>query len=89
MEFAKYVKLRQDKFGAVVFDTLNEKVFITNETGKEILSLMADGLDVSSIAQSLGGNYEEDSSGIEADVAEFINNLESAGLLVSSTEEKV
>ena len=39
MDFTKYTKVRNEKFGAVVFDTLNEKVFVTNESGDEILRL--------------------------------------------------
>ncbi len=88
MHFAKYVKLRNEKFGAVIFDTLNEKVYITNESGKEILSLMGEGLFDSDIVQRLEQKYEKAPSEIQGDVDEFIGGLRSAGLLASSTEEK-
>ncbi len=87
MQFAKYAKMRYEKFGAVVFDTLSEKVYITNDSGKEILSLMDEGLSASAIAERLVQKYEEDSSEMQNDVAEFIDGLQSAGLLVSSAEE--
>ena len=88
MHFAKYIKLREEKFGAVIFDTLNEKVYITNDSGKEILSLMAEGLSASAIAERLVRKYEEDTSEMQNDVAEFIDGLRSAGLLASLVEEK-
>ena len=88
MQFAEYVKLREEKFGAVVFDTLNEKVYITNESGKEILSLMAEGLSASEIAERLAQEFQEDSSEIQNDVGEFVEGLGAAGLLGSLVEEK-
>ncbi len=88
MQFAKYVKVRSEKFGAVVFDTLNEKVFVTNETGKEILSLMADGLSTAEVAEQLGGRYDVGSSRIQEEIAAFIDGLQSAGLLAGSVEEQ-
>ncbi len=88
MQFAEYVKLREEKFGAVVFDTLNEKVYITNESGKEILSLMGEGLDVAEIAKRLAHGFQEDSSAIQNDISEFVEGLQAAGLLASLVEEK-
>ncbi len=88
MQFAEYVKLREEKFGAVVFDTLNEKVYITNESGKEILSLMAEGLSASEIAERLAPEFQEDSSEIQNDISEFVKGLQAAGLLGSLVEEK-
>ncbi len=88
MQFAKYVKMRYEKFGAVLFDTLSEKVYITNASGKNILSLMAEGLSGSEIAERLVQEYEEDTSEMQNDVTEFIDGLQSAGLLASSVEVK-
>lgn len=88
MEFAKYVKIREEKFGAVIFDTLTEKVYITDESGKAILSLMKEGLPSSTIADRLGQDYEENPSAIRDDVVEFIADLQSAGLLGCPGEEK-
>ncbi len=86
MEFEKYVKLRYEKFGAVVFDTLNEKVYATNETGKEILSLIADGLATPAICENLSQGREQDAATIQNDVTEFVTGLQDAGLLAPSTE---
>ncbi len=86
MDFTKCTKVRNEKFGAVVFDTLNEKVYVTNPSGDEILRLVAEGLDVPAIAQSLREKYGEDSPEIEADVAEFIDGLCAAGLLAATED---
>ncbi len=86
MDFANHVKLRQEKFGAVVFDTLNEKVYATNESGGEILSLIAQGLSAEDISERLGQDYTEDAAGIQEDVQEFIQGLQSAGLLAPVAE---
>lgn len=89
MKFAKNVKLRQEKFGAVVFDTLREKVYVTNESGSEILALMDEGLSASEIAGRLGRKYVEDSPQVVADIAEFVSGLDAAGLMAASAEEEV
>lgn len=86
MDFAKYVKLRREKFGAVIFDTLNEKVYVTNESGNEILRLVADGLDVPAIARCLAERYDREPSEIQPDICEFTNELQAAGLLCSTME---
>ena len=87
MQFVKHVKTRYEKFGAVVFDTLREKVYITNDSGKEILSLMDEGLDASAIADRLAQEHEKDAAEIQNDVTEFIDGLQSAELM-ASLEEK-
>lgn len=86
MQFADHVKWRSEKFGAVIFDTLNEKVHVANETGKDILRLLEEGLDRAAIVERLQEDYEGDSAQIELEVAAFLNELESAGLLVASAE---
>lgn len=85
MQFAKYVKLRHEKFGAVVFDTLNEKVYITNDTGKAVLSLMEEGLSTDQIIHRLEQDYE-DTAGIADDVSVFVNGLQNARLVVAMEE---
>ncbi len=45
MNFTEHVKIRSEKFGTVIFETLTEKIFITNETGAEILQLIEQGKD--------------------------------------------
>lgn len=83
MQFPVHVKRRSEKFGTVVFDTLSEKVYVTGETGKDILQALEDGLDVSSIVARLQEAYEGSEEQITADVTEFVDGLLSSGLLAS------
>ena len=74
MNFTEHVKIRNEKFGTVIFETLTEKIFITNETGSEILHLIEQGKDLSQIVDELQKNYLENQE-IEKDAADFINCL--------------
>ena len=42
MNFTEHTKIRKEKFGTVIFDTLTEKIFITDQIGSEILCLVDD-----------------------------------------------
>ena len=86
MKFVKNVQWRSEKFGAVIFDTLNEKVYVTNDTGDDILRLVADGLDVRALTERLQEEYLGDEAEIDAAVAEFVSELQSAGLLAGEGE---
>ncbi len=87
MEFARHVKWRSEKFGAVVFDTLNEKVFVTNKTGNGILGLLADGLDEAAVSERLGEEYTDaDGDQIRSEVSVFLEDLRARGLVTSDAE---
>ena len=88
MEFGKHIKWRQEKFGAVIFDTLKEKVFVTDEIGKDVLSLLADGMDVAAATERLCAEYDGDEAQIRCDVLAFVHELQENGLLASCVEEK-
>ena len=46
MNFTEHTKIRKEKFGTVIFDTLTEKIFITDQIGSEILCLIEQGKDL-------------------------------------------
>lgn len=81
MEFEKHVKVRREKFGAVVFETLREKVFVTNETGAEILGLLGEGKEATHVITELARNYNGDPAIIKADVDDFISMLKDKGII--------
>lgn len=81
MEFEKCVKIRQEKFGAVVFDTLREKIFVTNETGAGILGLLDEKRELKDVVTELAKNYDGDPAIIERDMEEFTLRLKDAGLI--------
>jgi hypothetical protein len=84
MEFPKHVKWRDEKFGAVIFDTLSEKVYVTNETGRNILRMIEEGLEVSGFTERLLYGYAGDEAQVRGDVETFVTGLESAGLLLAA-----
>ena len=75
MEFATHVQVRQEKFGAVVFETLAEKVFVANETGAEILRLLEQGKSPEEIIAELTENYDADPATIKRDLEQFVSSL--------------
>ncbi len=81
MELEKHVQVRQEKFGAVVFETLREKVFVANETAAEIFRLHQEGKSAEQIIDELVQNYDADPATIKADVDEFMAALKANGLV--------
>lgn len=81
MKFEKHLKVRQEKFGAVVFETLREKVFVTNETGSEILRFLEEGKKLENMIAELAKNYDCDPEIIEGDVKEFTLRLKDSGII--------
>lgn len=75
MVFNDYVKIREEKFGMVIFETLREKVFVTNESGKEILNLLKQGNSPEEVVDSLKSSYGAEADQIKDDVAGFIAQL--------------
>lgn len=81
MNFTEHTKLRREKFGMVVFDTLTEKIFITDEIGGEILELIEQGNDLPEVLSALGDSYDGDSQTIEKDILEFTDKLKSNNII--------
>ncbi len=84
MNFTEHTKIRKEKFGTVLFDTLTEKIFITDQTGGEILRLIEEGKDLRDILSTLGDSYDGDKQMIEKDVVEFIDQLKSNNIISES-----
>ena len=81
MEFEKHVRVRQEKFGAVVFETLREKVFVTNETGAEILRSLEQDKEPADVIAELAEIYDGDPETIRKDGEEFILMLKNSGII--------
>lgn len=75
MQFTEHVKIREEKFGTVVFETLKEKVFVANESGKDILNLLKKGCSVEEMVDTLSMAYSGDKSTIKEDITSFIDQL--------------
>ncbi len=81
MNLTEHSKIRKEKFGTVVFDTLTEKIFITDEIGSEILQLIEQGKDLPQIVSGLCDIFDSDKETIEKDVIEFTNELKSNSII--------
>ncbi|MBU1259697.1 MAG: PqqD family protein [Planctomycetes bacterium] len=81
MNFTEHTKIRKEKFGAVVFDTLTEKIFVTDEIGGEILRLIEKGKDLLHIISALCDSYDGNGQTIGKDVIEFTNQLKSNNII--------
>lgn len=82
MEFGKHVKVREEKFGSVVFETLREKVYVTNETGQEIIRILQEKKDAREVAVLLADKYDCDLAAIEKDVNEYVACLKEKNIIV-------
>ena len=80
MKFASHVQVRQEKFGAVVFETLTEKVFVANETAADMLRLLQEGKNCEEIVAELAENYDADAAAIRSDVEQFVLALKDKGI---------
>ena len=81
MNLTEHTKIRKEKFGTVVFDTLTEKIFITDQVGGEILELVEQGKDLPHIVSELSEVFDGDRQTIEKDVIEFTNQLKSNNII--------
>ncbi len=81
MRLAKYVKFREEKFGAVLFETRSEKVFTLNPTATAIVREIEAGGDEGAIAARLKARFDDRDGAIEREVVTFIADLRQRGLL--------
>lgn len=82
MDFGEHVKIREEKFGTVIFETLKEKIFITNETGKGILSLLKKGYSTERIIDILSKCYNDEDGCIKSDTVDFIERLKADRIII-------
>ncbi len=75
MNLTEHTKIRKEKFGTVLFDTLTEKIFVTDEIGSEVLQLVEQGKDLSQMVSELCETFDGEEQIIEKDVIEFTERL--------------
>jgi len=83
MNFSPHTKIRKEKFGTVVFETLREKIFITDSVGAEILDLIKQGNDLPQIVGALRDSYDGDPGQIAGDIGDFVAELKANNIIVS------
>lgn len=89
MKLAKFVKFREEKFGAVLFETRSEKVYTLNPTGAAVVrEIVASATDTDSsgrangdVIERLKAKFDDKSGSMEAEAREFIACLKDKGLI--------
>ncbi len=76
------MKVREEKRGTAIFDTLNEKVYTINETGASILKLLLSGNTLDDTAKILAQDYDGDEAAVKNDVIQFVDELAAKSLVV-------
>jgi len=82
MELTKFVRARDEKCGLVIFETMKENVFVSNDTGKEIFNLVQEGKSSKEIIEILKESYDADEKIIAEEVEEFLSKLKENNILV-------
>ena len=82
MKLAPFVKFREEKFGAVLFETRSEKVYTLSPTGAAVVREIVAGADSSSLIGKLKEKYEDSSGNMEKEAASFLSELKGKGLII-------
>ena len=81
MKLAPFVKFREEKFGAVLFETRSEKVFTLSPTGAAVVREVLAGSDCKSLFQRLNEKYEDKTGNMEREATDFLVELKEKGLI--------
>ena len=85
MQLARYVKFREEKFGAVLFETRSEKVFTLNPTAAAVVRELQAGHDEREIVAILKQRFRDTDDAVEREVVAFLADLREKGLLDETT----
>jgi hypothetical protein len=81
MKLTKYTKFREEKFGAVLFETRAEKVFALNPTATAIVRAIGDGCDEAGLIDRLQDQFADTAGALQGEVHAFVADLRKQGLL--------
>lgn len=81
MKLAPFVKFREEKFGAVLFETRSEKVFTLSPTGAAVVREVIAGADSSSLVERLQSKYDDKSGKMAQEATAFVAQLKEKGLI--------
>jgi len=81
MKLAKYVKFREEKFGAVLFETRSEKVYTLNPSASAIVREIQAGGDEAAILQRLGEQFQGDGGAMAREATAYTAELRKMGLV--------
>ncbi|MBI5209485.1 MAG: PqqD family protein [Elusimicrobia bacterium] len=81
MKLAPFVKFREEKFGAVLFETRSEKVFTLNKTGAAVVRAILAGAGEADLVARLRERCEDKTGKLEAEALSFLKQLKKKGLV--------
>lgn len=81
MKLAPFVKFREEKFGAVLFETRSEKVYTLSPTGAAVVREVIAGADANSLIGNLKVKYEDKTGAMEKEAIGFLTQLKEKGLI--------
>ena len=81
MKLAPFVKFREEKFGAVLFETRSEKVYTLSPTGAAVVRELLAGANDADLVERLKAKYDDESGHMESEATAFVKDLKDKGLL--------
>ncbi|MDD5629945.1 MAG: PqqD family protein [Elusimicrobia bacterium] len=81
MKLAPFVKFREEKFGAVLFETRSEKVYTLSPTGAAVVREIVSGADAGSLVSRLQKKYSDRSGKLAREAESFLADLKKKGLV--------
>ena len=82
MKLALFVKFREEKFGAVLFETRSEKVYTLSPTGAAVVREVIAGAESGNLVAKLSEKFEDASGKMAAEAVSFLGQLKEKGLVV-------
>lgn len=82
MKLAPFVKFREEKFGAVLFETRSEKVYTLSPTGAAVVREVIAGAGAADLVEKLKAKYEDPSGKMAQEASSFLVQLKEKGLVV-------
>ncbi len=82
MKLAPFVKFREEKFGAVLFETRSEKVYTLSPTGAAVVREVIAGAGSADLVEKLKTKFEDPSGKMAAEATSFLAQLKEKGLVV-------
>ncbi|MBI5882711.1 MAG: PqqD family protein [Elusimicrobia bacterium] len=81
MKLAPFVKFREEKFGAVLFETRSEKVFTLNPTAAAVVREILAGASEEDLGERLKDRYSDPSGKLAEEAETLVRQLRDKGLL--------
>ncbi len=82
MKLAPFVKFREEKFGAVLFETRSEKVYTLSPTGAAVVREVIAGAQSGNLVAKLKEKFEDPTGKMATEAESFLAQLKEKGLII-------